>query len=299
MKRIVLLTLLFFVGLAVLSFLSPSDFLGTRRFYFVSACESPITYRIGRIDSRFDLSSEEVQSALLEASSIWNNAFGKDLFLYSPEAKLEIYMIYDRRQFLSTRINSLDTVLEADKSSLDKEIAAYKNSSADFDRRSSEFGKKVEYWNSQGGAPKEEYDKLTSEQQSLRDEATRLNETAKRLNLSTSQYNSQVYELNQTVDSLNSALLIKPEEGLYDPQNNRIAIFFHNDRDELIRTMAHELGHARGLGHSLDQNSIMYPSTTKSLIPSREEIEKLKEICRKRPFYEPILEFTLLYLKRN
>lgn len=289
MNRIVLL-IFFLVGTGAFSLFSPSDFLGVSRYYYVSACEKPIFYKIGWVDSRFNLTDSEVNSALEEASNIWNQTIGKKLFEYSPDAILSVYMVYDKRQFLSTRINDLDTELEVNKSSLEKEIEAYKASSEDFERRSGEFGKKVEYWNSRGGAPQEEYDKLISEEQSLQEEATRLNETAKRLNLSTNDYNTHVIELNQTLGSLKNALLVKPEEGLYDPQNNRIAIYLNNNRTELVRTMAHELGHARGLSHIANEKAIMYPSTTEHLDPVPEEISNLEEICRPRPFYEVILD---------
>lgn len=293
MKRVLLfIFVLLFGSIVSLQIINPR-FLAVEDYFYWSPCDAPIPYRIGTIDERFGLSLVEVNAATEQASDIWNTALGKQLFIHDTAATLTVNMVYDRRQSLHTQINQLENDLNTGKTTLKAEIEKFEKLSGDFDRRKATFKESVDYWNSQGGAPQEEYDKLTQEQQSLKDEAERLNAMAQQLNISTGQYNSQVGQLNQTIRSFKNALTVRPEEGIYNPQEEQIDIFFNNNHNELVRTIAHELGHARGLKHSANLAAIMYPSTTNSLTPTGDEISALRQICRKRPFYEPLFENSL------
>ncbi|KKP80689.1 MAG: Matrixin family protein [Candidatus Levybacteria bacterium GW2011_GWB1_35_5] len=291
--------LIFALVVGIISFLIiNSRFLVIENVFYQSPCDTPITYKIGSIDERFGLPRSEAVSATKQASDIWNTTLGKQLFIYDSGATLTINMVYDRRQLLNTQINLLEKDIKSGKTTLKDEIANFERHSAEFNNKLTAFKQKVISWNAKGGGPQEEYDKLIQEQQSLNEEETLLRGIAQRLNLSTSQYNTQVDELNRTIRSFRNALQVSPEEGVYNPQEERIDIFFNNNRNELIRTIAHEFGHARGLSHSTNQQAIMYPSTTQFLTPTADEIAALRKICRKRPFYEPLFETFSLYLYR-
>ncbi len=286
-----------FVG--IISFLIiNSRFLVIENVFYQSTCDTPITYKIGSIDERFRLPRTEAISATQQASDIWNNVLGKQLFIYDSRATLTVNMVYDRRQLLNTQINLLEKDIKSGKTTLKDEIANFERRSVEFNNKLTAFKQKVISWNAKGGGLQEEYDKLIQEQQSLNEEETLLRGIAQQLNLSTSQYNTQVDELNRTIRSFRNALQVSPEEGVYNPQEERIDIFFNNNRNELVRTIAHEFGHARGLSHSTNQQAIMYPSTTQFLTPTTDEITALWQICRKRPFYEPLFETLSLYLYR-
>lgn len=297
MKKIVLFGLLLIVGSFVLSFLSKNDFLGIRRYYYYSACSAPIGYQLGRIDPRFGLSRTEVMDATNQAANIWNTAMNSRIFSYTPGAKLTVNMVYDRRQSLQTQINQREDDLKSGKTTLEAETESFKRRAAAFDKRLTAFNAKVEYWNGKGGAPRQEFDNLIQEQQAINNEAQSLNLISSKLNLSTDQYNIKVGTFNQTIRSFKNELKIRPEEGIYDPREEKIDIFFNNNRDELVRTIAHELGHSRGLKHSVNPHAIMYPSTTKTLSTTDDEVSALKYICRNRAFYEVWSENLVTYFK--
>src|SRR5437867_13409587 len=60
-----------------------------------SPCSRPIAYRLGQIDERFGLRSEEVLDALRQAGSVWAVGTGRTLFVYDPGASPQVTLAYD------------------------------------------------------------------------------------------------------------------------------------------------------------------------------------------------------------
>ena len=244
-----------------------------------SPCDKPISYSIGFVDKRFNIKADELKSNIANAANVWNKAEGKQLFIYEPEGKLQINMVYDQRQALTTQINKLEGQLQDGKQALQPQIDQYNSLLADFKSRLESLNEQIDYWNSRGGAPPDEYDKLVQKQQDLQKEADNLNSLAQKLNLQTTSYNRQVVNLNKTIETFNADLEKKPEEGLYIAGEKRIEIYFNSNQNELEHTIAHEMGHALTLGHNNNPDSIMYPYTSKILKPSSEDIAGLNTAC--------------------
>ena len=55
-----------------------------------SPCDSSVSYKIGVIDTKFNLSESEVMDSVKSAADIWNKSYDKPLFIYSPSAQLTI-----------------------------------------------------------------------------------------------------------------------------------------------------------------------------------------------------------------
>jgi len=272
--------ILFLAFLIFLYSQNPKPHLEKLIYYF--PCETPIRYRIGIVDARFNLSSQDVLDVSQNAALIWNKLYGKPLFVYDPNGDLAINLIFDARQQLTDEYNKLNTQLKQKDNELKPQIEEFKKRVNSFNERSKKLFEEIEYWNSQGGAPQNEFDRVIAEQKELQKEATELDQISQSLNQKTDFFNAQVREFNRTVDSLNTTFKERPEEGIYDGKRNSIEVYLNNNRDELTRTIAHEMGHARGLNHARNSLSIMYPKTTNTLKPSLEDMLMLKNVCQKQ-----------------
>src|SRR3989344_4211529 len=237
-------------------------------------CEAPVSYKLGTIDKKFDVTKSKFLIDVQTAASIWDKSYGQTLFKYDPESleAVSVNLVYDERQSLNTQINKLENVVGSSEQSLKAELAEYERRAGEFEKRLTAFNEQVKKWNQEGGAPPDEYEKLKKEQEELEKEANYLNDTAKKLNISTSQHNSQVGQLINSIEDFNEVLKYKPEEGIYDPTQNKIDIYFSTNQKELVHTLAHELGHARGIDHNGNEKAIMFPYTTEVIVPTKEDI---------------------------
>src|SRR5262249_29428807 len=66
-------------------------------------CGSLISYRLGAVDPRFGVTSDEVREALRQAESLWEGAIGRKLFTYDPAGPLVVSLVYDERQQATQR----------------------------------------------------------------------------------------------------------------------------------------------------------------------------------------------------
>jgi len=251
-------------------------------------CDKPVTYRIDSVDSRFNLTRAQFTADVGEAATIWNKKWGKNLFTYDPNGKISVNMTFDERQQEQNTIKKLDSQLQNQQDKLSADVASYKQQVVALQNKLAAYNAEVAKWNAQGGAPQDVYDRLKQEEQDLDAQGKELNATAKKLNLSTVDYNSQVGQLNSHIQNFNQDLAQKPEEGLFDGNNNRIDIYFNNNHAELVHTLAHELGHALAVGHNDNKKSIMYPYTSTITALSDEDVSALGAVCANKNILDAI-----------
>lgn len=245
-----------------------------------SPCRQSLRWKVDTVDQKFGLSKEEFVQDAKEAAQIWDSSYDKNLFMYDPQGQLSINLIFDERQSISNQIGKLENTLQNEKGNIQPKIKEYQDLSLDFKKRLANLNNEILLWNKQGGAPPDVYDRLTKEQNDLQQDANRLNVMAKDLNISADKYNVNVNKLNSEINTFNQALKERPEEGIYEHGQNRIEVYFNINRDELVHTLAHEMGHALSLGHASDPKAIMYPNATQSLIATESDIAAIREACR-------------------
>jgi predicted Zn-dependent protease len=276
-------------------------------WYFYQAahpCISPLPYRLGAIDERFSIEADEAKKITENATIVWEEALGRELFTYDESASFVIDFVYDDRQAKSESADAEKAALDK-KENASKSVGAeydkllveyselkkgYETKVANYNKRLQTFNATVASYNQSGGAPQSEFEalqeterRLKREEATLATEADTLTALASNLNdLSTqgneliSAYNEGVVEYNQTYTGGEEFT-----QGEYNGQS--IEIYHFKDQAELKNVLVHEFGHTIGLPHVDGASSIMYylmdkqPATSEL---SKEDLAALSRVCK-------------------
>ncbi len=275
-------------------------------------CQRAITYSLGSVDARFGISKAVLVADLKEAEAIWEKSSGKNLFDYKSEnGDVLVNFVYDYRQQATDKLASSGIQIDKSKASFDALKAQYDSRSVRiaseevrldasvvaYESRQKTYNAEVAKWNRQGGASPVEYDRLQAEKAALGTDAQRiastestLNADIETLNAIGTSLNKLIGELNLSVEKYNQAGASTGgefEEGEYvsEAGSQRIDIYEYSNRTELVRVLAHEFGHALGLGHVADEEAIMYKRNQgNGLSLTKDDVAALDARCASSPF---------------
>lgn len=244
-----------------------------------AVCRIPVHYHLGALDDRFGLTTEEVLEVTAYAEALWEDAIGRDLFQYHEERGLVINFIYDERQQNTEAeqgfrerldsVQNMNTEIRAQYERLLEEyeslVDRYEARVAAYETRLVTYNVAVSELNQQGGAPPEtvetlerERKALRAEQEEIQQQAGELDGVVEGLNQLGRQGNVLVEEYNHGVGEYNQTFGQTREFTHGDFRGKEINIYAFANKNELALILAHELGHALGIGHVEGQESIMH-----------------------------------------
>lgn len=276
---------------------------GNWYFSTENICPVPITYQLGDIDSRFNINDVEAKKVLSDAENLWEEALGRDLFIYDEDSSFTLNFIYDERQQLASteeewrlaldakEEKGLEMVEEVKKQTeeYEQEQKKYLESRADYENKLTAYNEKVERYNEEGGAPEAIYLELQEEQNRLSVLLKELTNKEKTLNKQIDEINGLGNESNRLIELYNQEVLqynaIYGDRDIYtqgDFRRDRINIYKFSDKTELTKVVAHEFGHALGLDHVEGTKSMMYylmDEQPDELVLSEEDINALIITC--------------------
>ena len=285
------------VGLVAQAALGTNSLSSFNPFY--KACSKPLTYAITSYDERFGISREEFATAVAEAAQLWNEAAGQQVLALSREPSVHVGMLYDERQRaieLGETIGGEQTAYDSMKmevESLNDQFVSLRSSHeakvVSFERDVRSYEEEVQMWNARGGAPPAAYEELEAKKRELERRRKALDAVVVTLNGLIASIQERVTQLNvlaeqtnEKVNTYNKTLGHDFDQGNYveDEEGKRITIFTFEDRMELKRVLAHEFGHALGIGHLTDAGAIMYSyNIGNELALTVEDVAALKEVC--------------------
>ena len=269
-------------------------------------CNIPIKITLGDIDSRFGLKNETILKELAVASDAWEKEEKKDLFVFDGKNKSTVIVnfIYDERQQVTLEGEKAKAKLEAGWSSYEDMIAqrkalalrydslqtSYEAAIKIYNSRLAQFERMVKEWNRKQGN-EAQYNALKQEEAAV----NQLFENLEKQRITINSLSSQINKYNEDIKTLYDSLVIKTNEynhlfssddpitvGEYDG-TYYINIYQYTDLAQLRITLAHELGHALGMDHTENENSIMYPLQSKqsgeSLTLTAEDRAELHRVC--------------------
>ncbi|MDX1568168.1 MAG: matrixin family metalloprotease, partial [Longimicrobiales bacterium] len=264
--------------------------LATRSQGSAVPCAFPLAWRVARVDPRFELSAGEVEDVIREATGLWESASGRDLFVHDPEGGFPIRLIYDERQAESRERRTGEAELRASADEIEarqEEVAEMRNryeevlrryeaSVRDLRERVSAHNDSVRAWNDRGGAPEPVARRLRALEETLRREELELGARADELERRRAEIDAALRDLRsqaremerRAADLAESFPDVSVEAGIYreavtwrgdrvESVDREIRIYRFDDRDELGRIAAHELGHAMGLSHVAASDALM------------------------------------------
>lgn len=239
-----------------------------------------VWYRIGTIDPRHGISEAEVREIARAAERMWEHAIGRNLVHYDGTSSFEINILWGELSEWNAARAEAYAVVHGSSVRVDaaerKLTEAYKRTQQvetayvrDFDAHTRELeahNAEVSRWNREGGAPEDIYRRLGKQAERLREDAAALEVRRREYNRQVGYVNQLRVEYEKRIAEHNRSLAYFRErfpgartmdQGLY--RGDGIDVYYFEDADDLRITIAHELGHALGIGHTDDPGTLMYP----------------------------------------
>jgi len=270
-------------------------------------CNVPIAITLGDIDPRFKLRNEAILKELEIAANVWEKEESRDLFVFNEKSKSKVIVnfVYDERQqetlestrardaleagwdsyenliaqrkTLSTRYDSLQSAYESGIKTYNSKLASYESMVREWNRKQ---GTESEYkaLKAEGDAVNLMFNNLEKQRLSINSLADQINKFNSDIKILYDKLVSQTNEYNHLFSS-DDPITVGEYDGTF-----YINIYQFTDPAQLRITLAHELGHALGMDHTVNEKSIMYPlqskQTGESLILTAEDKAELHRVCK-------------------
>lgn len=244
-----------------------------------------------------------------EVEGLWSTAMSHDLLDYDPNGEVVINLVYGEDQqrtedekTLSSRIEVLKKQVELSKHNYQRLMKSYQKKKNDlqtiisrYEELVKEYNTKISTWKAEGGIPQSKKQDVKQMQQrvsylksQIKGKQSNIGSLRKRINAKSEHLNTLIAQQNEMISKYNDRFSNprKFDQGRYirNGDHEKINIYQFSNRAELKTVLAHECGHAMGLGHVNNPKSIMNAMMDQqdifNLSLTKEDISAIKNQCK-------------------
>lgn len=260
------------------------------------ACDGPIPWRIGEVAAHpgTGIDRAAFREEAKRAAALWNQRSGRHVLAYDPENGFPVHLVSGDRQRradvlrdlhgeigrLRARVHELETTVDNAGRTFERARARHERKATNLENDIVAHNARVAAYSGDGNddearAIQAAIDTLQQRHERLKRIGEELGSRQQRLNRWIETRNEAAERLNAVIQRHNEALAHAPSNaGYYEVDvefdnrgrpvhtERRITIRFFYERPDLRRTLAHEFGHALGIGHVADPEAVMHASYT-------------------------------------
>lgn len=231
-------------------------------------CQSPLGWRLGRLDPEFNLTEDQAIRLISSAAKMWNQATGQELLRHDPVQGFVIDFKFDARQqqllkqrLLQRNLARYDDAIQPGLQNLPEKFAELDAKIAEFNQQKAQLQQQISQFQPNAQNAEAQRRQLEQQQQNLVREADWLEQQRQQLMRDQDYLNETIRQRNELVQTAEQPTAAAAfEVGLMTIKQlqRQMTIFAFSSETDLVATIAHEFGHAFGIGHTPEPDSIMF-----------------------------------------